>query len=310
MQKHRRAEKPVQHAAELHEIGHRAVLLQAPGIGAAFVPERIVARGDHQRGRQAGQRLGAQRRNAPIAARLLVGGVVLDEPRHRHGVEAIAVVEGPVGLRARHDVGHGIGQQLHAQLRALVVARPDRHGRGQVAAGRVAADRELVGVDADRGAVGPQPLQAAHDIVEGAWEARLGGQAIVDRHHRDAGLDRELRAEHVVTVEVAEHPAATVRVKQAGQLGLRREPVGAIEPDGHGIAILAGYLAVGDRDAVGDRSLSGRAQREVKLARGLRCEGVPGRAVRRGHEVDESLRFGVECHANTVSPQRLMYCAS
>ena len=74
VQQHRRAQEAVQHAAELHEIGLRAFLLQAEGIGAALVAQRIVARGDHQRRRQAAERLGAQaarcasRRGSPCPA--------------------------------------------------------------------------------------------------------------------------------------------------------------------------------------------------------------------------------------------------
>ena len=69
VQQHGRAQEAVQHAAELHEVGQRAFLLQAKGVGTALVAQRVVAGGDHQRGRQAGERSGAQRRDAPVAAR-------------------------------------------------------------------------------------------------------------------------------------------------------------------------------------------------------------------------------------------------
>ena len=84
-------------------------------------------------------------------------------------------------------------------------------------AGAVAADGEARRVDADRGAVRGDPFQRCGDIVEGAGEAGLGGQSVVDMEHRYAGLDGELGAEHVVAVEIAEHPAAAMRIDQCRQ---------------------------------------------------------------------------------------------
>ena len=158
----------------------RALLLQAPGIGATFVAQRIVAGGDHQGRRQAGQRGGAQRRHPPVAAARLVGRVVIEEPFHGLGIEAVAVVVAAVGVGARHRVGDRIGEQLQAKL-------GPPWSRAQIAAAAARLPPALSPPMASRAASMPTeaPLaathcRAGHDIVEGAREARLGRQPIVD----------------------------------------------------------------------------------------------------------------------------------
>ena len=295
-----RAQEAVQHAAELDEVGERAFLLQAPGIGAALVAQRVVARGHDQCRRQAGQRLGAQRRDPPVLARRLVGRVVVEEPFHGRRIQSVAVVVETVGFRPRHGVRHRVGQHLQLELGAVVVARPDRGGGREIATGAVAADRQPARIDADLPAVGGHPLQAGDDIVERAGEAGLGRQPIVDGEDHDAGLDRELRAEHVVAVEIAEHPAAAVGEDQARQLGVaerRDRPVDThLDRTGR-----AGNVAVDDGDAIGPRTLRAGAGREILLARRFGAERDPRRPVGRRHEVQESLGFGIECHEHSLA---------
>ena len=278
----------MQHAAELHEVGLRAFLMQAERIGPAFVAQRVVARRDHQRRRQAGERGGADRRDAPVAAGRLVGGVVVEEPFHGHGIEAVAVLVSAVGFGAGDRVGHGIGEELQAQLRSAIVACPDRHCGSEVATGAITADREARGVDADRLAIGSHPLQSSHDVLERAGETRFGRQAIVDMEDRNAGFDRELGAKHVVAVEVAEHPAASVGVDQSRQLGVGGRRSRSI--DAHGQFACGSRTGAVDHFHLGRaRSLRGGAQGEILRACVLRAQRVPRRTVRRHHQIDQPL---------------------
>ena len=171
-----------------------------------------------------------------------------------------------------------------------------------------------LGIDADLPAVGSDPFQAGDDVVERAGKGRLGGEPIVDGEDRDAGLDRELRAEHVVAVEIAEHPAAAMGEDQARQLGIGQRRDRAVDPhlDRSGRARDA---AVDDGDAVGPRTLRAGAGREILLARRFGRERDPRRPVGRRHEVQESLGFGIECHerhSNSPRPcfvtRRMLRC--
>ena len=119
---------------------------------------------------------------------------MVEEPFHGDGIEPVAVLVAAIGVGPRDRVGHRIDEQLQAKLGAAMVTRPQGHCGGEIAAGAVAPDGEPGSVDADRGAVGRHPLQAGHDIVESAGEARLRRQAIVDGEHRNARLERELGA--------------------------------------------------------------------------------------------------------------------
>ena len=228
----------------------------------------------------------------------LVRRVVVEEPFHGGGVQAVAVLVAAIGLGAGHGIGHGVGQELQAQLGAAMVAGPDRGGGRQVAAGAVAADRQAARVDADRRAVGRDPLQGGHDVVERARKACLGGQAIVDGEDRDAGFDGELGAQRVVAVEVAEHPAATMGVDQAGKLVVPRRREGPVEPHRQ-VAARPGDGAIDHRRCARPRPLGTGAQGQIEVARGLRRERVPGRPVGRGHDVDQALRFGIEGHSSS-----------
>jgi hypothetical protein len=177
-----------------------------------------------------------------------------------------------------------------------MVACPEGHRGREVAAGAVAADGEARGVDADRRAVGGHPFQRGHHIVEGAGKARLGCQAIVDMEHRNAGLDRELGAEHVVAVEVAEHPAAAMRIDHRRQRGVGGGRCRAVEANGN-IPRRAGNRAIHHRHLGGARALRTGAQRKVEIAGGLRTERVPGRSVGGRHQVDQPLGFRIESHS-------------
>ena len=147
-------------------------------------------------------------------------------------------------------------------------------------------------------------LQPGHDVVEGAREARLGRQPVVDGEHHDAGLHRELGAEHVVAVEIAEHPAAAMGVHQRRQLGVGRRRGRPIEAHGE-LARRSGNGALDHLAPRRPRTLgAGRSDNRARAPPGR--ERVPGRPIGRGHQVDQALRFGIERHSsNSIRPNRI-----
>jgi len=114
-----------------------------------------------------------------------------------------------------HGLQAGIGQRQVAG-----VAQRDRHHRGQVAAGAVAADRQARGIDAQLGGVITHPARGRDAVVHRGGETMLGSHAVVHRDHGAAGGNGQLAAQRVVGVQVADHPATAVEVHQHRRRGL------------------------------------------------------------------------------------------
>ena len=112
-------------------------------------------------------------------------------------------------------IGGGIDQHLAGELWAVAVARGKRHDGGEIAAGAVAADQQLRGVDAELFGVGGNPFRRGDGVVDGGGEFVLGREAVIDRDHDQLALMGELAADHVMGIEIADHPAAAVEEHQA-----------------------------------------------------------------------------------------------
>ena len=90
-----------------------------------------------------------------------------------------------LGLAVRgmlhRKIGGGIDQHLAGELWAVAVARGKRHDGGEIAAGAVAADQQLRGVDAELFRVGGNPFRRRDGVVDGGGEFVLGREAVIDR---------------------------------------------------------------------------------------------------------------------------------
>ena len=172
----------MQHATELDEIGQRAFLLQAEGVGTALVAQGVVARRYHQGGRQAGQRLRPQRRHPPVAARALVGRVVVEEPFHGDGIQAVAVLVTAIGIGPRDCIGHRIDEQLKAELDRL---RTDK--RREIAE-RIAAAREFgeIAENAEYDDAKNEQMMLEHRISQ--LEERLANAQVIDKKRVDTSV--------------------------------------------------------------------------------------------------------------------------
>ena len=104
----------------------------------------------------------------------------------------------------------GIPEQLEDQRRPAVVARHLRHHRRDVAARRVAGDRDPGRIAAQFGGVFADPPQCGPCVVEALRVGVLGGQSVVHRHHDGFSPDGVGAGHSVVGVEIADRPAAAM----------------------------------------------------------------------------------------------------
>ena len=132
--------------------------------------------------------------------------------RHRQ-VEA-AVLEHRRGERSRDPV---------------TVAQPQQRGRGQVAARRVAADRERpAGADRVAALVAEQPQRRRLAVVGPGGIRVLGRQPVADADHGQPGVVGQALEPSVLQVLGADHPAAAVDVQErAGRARVRGRSPGA-----------------------------------------------------------------------------------
>ena len=78
----------------------------------------------------------------------------------------------------------------------------------------IAADRDLVRIDAKFGRMRLDPLHRRKRIVERGGEFVFGREAIIDRDHAQTTLVRELAAQTVMGIEIADHEPAAVEIDQ------------------------------------------------------------------------------------------------
>ena len=90
------------------------------------------------------------------------------------------------------------------------VAGQLRDHRGEVAAGRVAGDRQPGAVGAEFAGVLGDPLRCGPRVVDGGGVRVFGCQPVVHRDHQRAGADGVLAGGSVVGVQIADDQAAAV----------------------------------------------------------------------------------------------------
>ena len=121
----------------------------------------------------AGPRVAEQRRDARVARVGGRGEVVLLVPEHLVAVEEVALVG---HVEAAREIGRRdrVDEQLEAHDRLARVAQVLADDGREVAAGRVAGDREAARVGAEQRRVRVRPARRGERIVGGGREARLG----------------------------------------------------------------------------------------------------------------------------------------
>src|SRR5437867_4151193 len=270
-----------------------ARLTELPCVRVTLVAQWIEARHHDQGRRDSGEGRRAQGREAPVDGVGLPGEVVRDEPPHRVSREHEALGEVGVRLRLRADVGDGIDQHLVRERRRAVITRQQCDDGREVTAGAVPADREPAGVDAERRRVGRDPPRGRPRVVDRGRELVLRRQTIVDVDDADARARRELSAEHVVRLDVADDPAAAVEEDERGQHRRRRHTFRTIETHGDRSRRTAGRQILHRSDLRRRRRGCGARVAE-HLARVLRRELMVGRAPRLDDEVNDGLRLRIE----------------
>ena len=134
----------------------------------------------------------------------------------------------PVLLRlVRGGPAAGVGDRVDEKLEAEGDRARLRHDRREVRPGRVPADREPLGVAAERLGVRARPRGRREGVLEAGRERMLGRQPVVDREYGVATLVGERPREVVVRLEVAEHPAAAVQEDEQPEARLGARPVEA-----------------------------------------------------------------------------------
>ena len=152
-------EEAVDLPGEVHVRRHDAGRAQPFGVGHPLVTQRIETRRDHQRRRARRERLVAGqegRHLCVVGTALSAADVLVDEPLHARGGEAVGAV---AVLRVRRGAQSGIGDGVHEDLEPDRCGREVADHRGEVSAGRVAADRQAGGIDAEGRRVLVRPLR-------------------------------------------------------------------------------------------------------------------------------------------------------
>ena len=286
------AEEAVRHALVAMQLDRHVETVQTARVRLAFVAQWVVLAGQHQRGRQAAEVGGVQRRGERVA-RVAVGPeVALPEERHVLGGEQVPGREVAVGLRILPGVGDGVHEHLRREGRPRG-AGSQRDGGREVPAGRVAGDGEAARFPAERTGVLGEPGDRRLAVIERGREGVLRREAVVEADDERAGRVRESSADPVVGVDPHEHPAAAVEVRDHRQrvgVGARRV---AASPQGSGVGV---ELAVLDaRHGLG-RAGAGFGEDDHVLAQLVQRLVAERRQVEARGRVEVGLQRGVERH--------------
>ena len=164
------------HAVVTRTYGGHACLLQTLGVAFTLVAQRIIFRGDYQRGRQAAQVRRAQRRCVRVVSLAGIVQVVSPEPDdHVARDEIIACIGNQGGGRRGVIIGHGVNEQLAAQARSALVTNTHCGHRCQIATGAVACQRDPGRVSVELDGMLRGPTGGGQTVV------RRGGKLVLRR---------------------------------------------------------------------------------------------------------------------------------
>src|SRR5690606_34754620 len=181
---------------------------------APFVTQRVESGGQHERFRQARQTACKQRRCPPVLPVLAAGEIATAEELDGLAREEVALAVRPVRLESAALVGGGIDEELESERRCAAVAGVKGDHGSEIAAGTVASYGDATLVDGELGSLPGDPRSGDDAIVERRGKRVLGREPIVDREHGAARAIRELPAERIVRVDVADRPAAAMEVHE------------------------------------------------------------------------------------------------
>ena len=202
------------------------------GVGVPFVAEWIEPCRDDQRRRLAGEILRAQRRGARVVTVGVRRQILRRVPLDAVARDDVALDELAMRCRVEREIDGGIDQHLARRHGHAGLRRELRHHRRQIPSGRVARDGDTRGIRAELGRVRAKPAIRGEAIVDGGRELVLGRQSIIDRNDDRAGTQREPRAQAVVRLEIALHPAAAVEVRDH-RARRRTDTRGVVDPPGN-----------------------------------------------------------------------------
>ena len=224
------------------------------------------------------------------------GHVLIPIPLQRGFRVVVAAAERAVGLGAEVGSDDRVEQQLPGQPRPTAVPGHQRGHCRQVAPGAVAAHHDAPRIDPQGVRIVVDPSHGRVEVVGGGGPRVLRGQPVVNRNHHGTNAIREVSAQAVVAVQIAEHEPAAVGVhhdRQRGGIGHR-----AVDPD-RDVTARAGNRRVAD------------GAHRLGVGRGYEPGPDRGAGLRAGHGVhrretgvqraDQAGNLGVQAHA---------YCAA
>ena len=276
-----------------------AVLAQPLDVALALVAQHVVLGGHDERRRQAAQRRHPHRADARVGRVGRVGDVVPHEPAHAVARQAVALGELGVGGGAGVDV---VGDRIDEDLAAEVRRSPDR--AAPAPSPSPACRRRCRPCTNSRSRSAPSSSACAMNqraagerVVGRGRERMLGREPVVHGAHDRAGARRDLAAQRIVGLEIADDEAAAVEIDDAGE-GPRARA-----------ACRAAPAPRRPRQAPRDRSTRATSaswpgdRRHLRPQVGagpLGREGVQRRCARQALRGEQSLDLGVERH--TITP--------
>src|SRR5438105_9588412 len=158
--------------------------------------------------------IGCDRGGAPILLLLRAFEIGFPDPAHVRLVQSGAWDKTPP--RGALAVGRidAVDQELEFERPLAGIAQRERRGKGEIGAGRVAADREPRRVDAEPSPFARRQSNHREEFLVRDREFDLGRQLVIDRQCGDAALPYEIAQEMVPAWDVALHKAAAMRVDE------------------------------------------------------------------------------------------------
>ena len=121
-----------------------------------------------------------------------------------------------------------IHQNLQGNGGTSCVASLRRNDSGHSTAGTVTGNHKPSRIDAQRRGVRGHPSRYIETVFERSRKLVLGSETIIDGNHNGSGTSRNGTTDVVVRLQIADHPAATMKVNDAGT---RAATFGRIDPD-------------------------------------------------------------------------------
>lgn len=229
-------DKAVQGIAHAVQIDLRAGTGERGTIGFALIAQRVKFGCDDQRTRLMAEIFHQKRCKVRICKRTVVlTGVQAHKLLHTVGGQqipfAVLVYRRKRGGFRVIGSRRRINQNLLTDREITPVTRQKRHSSGQIAAGTVADEGNVLGLHAKLFGIGVNGLGCRVTVLQTDREGKLRGAAVLHRGDPAAGCLGQRLANLIVGVHALKHPAAAVEKQQQLTAGLLFGGVDA-HPDG------------------------------------------------------------------------------